>query len=238
MSFIPGMTGAIASMGPLLPPLLTSVSFVDYSASYGSSGVAWPAGAQEGDAVLLYDWCYVENDGGDPTYVLPSGFTQIQNLTGFSGEIDAPDQGKTRIIVSRRILDGTESLETDVIGMSGNREEAKIMLLFRGNVPITDVVPGSLNAYVNFGNPPAQSIVAAAVEPPVAIYAFHAKQSGTLSFTTNSPALTTIVPASNRILAGYRLYNSTPANHSIDADGGGSGSPLGINLVSGYLQFS
>jgi hypothetical protein len=238
MSFVPGMTGAIASMGPLLPPLLTSLSFEGYSASYGTSGVSWPVGAQEGDAVVLYDWCYVENNGGDPTYVLPAGFTQIQQGTGTSGEIDAPDQGKTRVIVSRRILDGTESLELDVTGMSGNREEAKIMLLFRGNVPITDIVAASLNTFVNFSNPPAQSILAAAGAVPLVPYAFMAKNVTTLAFTTNTPALTTIVPGGNKLIAGYRIYNSTPANHTVDGDGSGGGNAWGVNLVSGYLQFS
>lgn len=235
---MPGMTGAVAMTGQFTPIPLSEVALVDSTTSVDTATVALPTGHRIGDLALLYDWCYVENDGGDPASVVPSGFTSFQGGTGVSGEIDPPDQGKVRVLISYKILDGTEPAETSLTGMNGNRREAKIVKLFRGNVRIKSVTPKSLNTYITFGNPSEQTIAAAAGLAPLVAYAFHAKGNGTVGFTTNSPAFSEIVAAGTIALGGHRIYNSAPSNHAVDADGGGSGSPYGINLCSGYLEMA
>jgi hypothetical protein len=236
MSFVPGMTG-IASGGIRKERLpLTSVSKINHSLSFDTASIAWPTGIRAGDLAFLYDWSYVENDGGDAAFAMPTGFTAIVNATGLSGEVDTPDQGKTRVIVSYRILDGLENPESSLVGMIGNRSEGKILILFRGNVRIRSVVAQSLNAEILTAS--SRVITSASGAVPLIAWAFGAANSGTqLGFTVNSPAFSEIITNTVRMTSGYKIYTSAPASHTVDGFSG-SGDGYGGNLVSGYLELA
>lgn len=239
MSFVPGMTGLGSSnkAPPRLP--LTNVLKVNQSVSANTASLAWPTGIRAGDLALLYDWCFVENNGGLPSLVVPSGFTPFHQGTGTSGEIDGTDFGQTRVVISHRILDGSESEEEALTGMVGNRGEAKIMMLFRGNVRIRSVTSKSRNSYIDFGNPPAQTITASSGQVPLIAYGFTARNTATQSFITNSPAFSEIISAGYGAIGGYRIYTTSPVDHSVDGhSGSGDTETYGLNLFSGYLELA
>jgi hypothetical protein len=236
MSFVPGMTGLGSgiSQNERLP--LTSVSKINHSLSFGTASISWPTGIRAGDLAFLYDWSYVENDGGDPGFVMPTGFTSIVNAVGNSGEVDPPNQGRTRVIVSYRILDGLENPEGSLVGMSGNRDEGKILLLFRGNVRIRSVVAQSLNAEIQTAS--SRVIASASGGVPLITWAFGAANvSSQIGFSVNSPAFSEVINNTIHMTSGYKIYTSAPADHTVDGFTG-SGTGYGANLVSGYLELA
>jgi len=236
---IPGMTGAVAMTGELVPIPLSSVSVFATTTADESATIAWPTGHRRGDLALLYDVCWIENSGADPASVVPSGFGAIINQTGRSGEIG----GRTRIVLSYRILDGTEPSDGFITGMSGNRREPKILLLIRGNVGIRTVTAHHQNTYfpeIGSSNPPLQTVNVSGGTLPILIYAFHAKQTDAI-FTAQNPAfLGTVAASATRAIGGYRPYSAdgTPVNQEVDAQSGTGSDIYGVNLISGYLELA
>lgn len=240
MSFVPGMTGLGSANKAAVRAPLTSVIKFKHSVSANTDSVAWPTGIRAGDLALLYDWCYVLNDSNNPSLVVPQGFSSFHQGTGPSGELNAPSNfGRTRLNISYKILTGTEPEEVSLVGMSGNRGEAKVLMLFRGNVRIRSVTPKSMNTFIDFSNPPAQSITSSAAVTPAIVYGFTSRNVNGQTFTTNSPAFSEIVDAGYGSVGGYRIYNSAPVNHSVDGHSGAGGTDsYGIALASGYLELA
>ena len=59
--------------------------------------------------------------------------------------------------------------------------------------------------------------------------------SGSFSFSTASPAFDSVIgfdAGSPYMLLGYKIYNTSPANHSIDMNDQGTFN----NLLSGYVS--
>ncbi len=243
MSFIPGMTGAVSATGALTPLTLTSVEKFQHALSHQAAEVAYPTGHRKGDVVVLYDWKYVEDNGGNPSAVVPSGFTSLVNQTGNSGEVDPPDLGKTRVILSYRILDGSEEPAGLITGMgTGNRQVGKMALLFRGNIPIKSVTLKSLSVVVSTTGYDDKTITASTGTKPLVAFAFGAVNSSTqVGFIKNTPAFQETIGNANDMLCGYSCYplSSTPVNHVIDVftNVGGSNN-YGPNLVCGYLEMA
>lgn len=239
MSFIPGMTGAV-SMRDSIPPLLQTIEKIAHTLSFTDS-IAWPSGHQEGDLVLLFDWSYVENDGGFPNTAVPvPAFTQLVNQTGNSGEIDPPNQGKTRAQLFYRILDGTESgFITNL--MNGNRREGAIAFLFRGDLPITSVSMQESIVNVSISGFDEQEISSGSGAVPIIVYEFGAADvGGTLGWSVNTPPFDELVSNPGDMISGYKIYNrgDTPFDHTVDGFSvSGSSSPgYGPCWAMGYLQ--
>ncbi|MER8464177.1 hypothetical protein [Mesorhizobium sp. M1396] len=70
---------------------------------------------------------------------------------------------------------------------------------------------------------------------PLVVIGVAVGSGGTAVFSTASPAFDATQTAGSGapVIAGYKLYNASPANHTIDM------ADLGINvLASGYLRFT
>lgn len=109
--------------------------------------------------------------------------------------------------------------------------------VFRPSRAISSVVfsPSPWNSQTTASDPTAQSVLASGVAVPLVVLGFAAIAGGTAAFSTASPAFdATDLNSDSDSILGYKIYNSAPADHSIDmADLGDFN-----GLASGYLRVS
>lgn len=211
------MASAVFNSGPP-----TSFSLFA-SATSVSSTITWPASVVAGDVAVLVD--RAQSNTTAPTTVVPSGFSSVSDETLTAG-------GKGyRQIVSRKVLVGGES--GSITGMNGGDSNDKVLLVFRGDTAVTTMTVNSLNAQMTDSNPSAQTCTASGgVAPLIVIGAYGA--SGSIATRTMTPAKTGEVNSSNNLYLAYKLYNSSPANVSIDMGDDGNANCL----QSFYLTFT
>lgn len=183
---------------------LSSISL--FSSTFASAEtIAWPGGIQAGDVAILSDEAL---SVGTVTPVTPSGFTGIVSVGGASN--------KPLHMLSRKILDGTET--GSITGMNGGLGNGKLLRIFRGNKPIVSVTASSWNSEATDGDPSSQAVAAPSAAPAVVIGMAYGS-SGSETFSTASPAFdaTQAYGTGATSIGGYKIYNSAPAGHTIDA---------------------
>lgn len=224
MNFLPGwFPAAVAASGAAAP--LTELDFLTSASVADSTTITGPATIQAGDLLVISDVVYLKS--GTPTSVVPADFTAAQNFTGVNG----------RLILSYKIATGAEA-SASITGMTMNGTTlfgSKIMFVFRGNTPITTASDASGGAEGTTGNPAAQNVAASGGTPPLVILAAYATR-GAIDPRTFSPAKDgelqrTAINSVDHWLA-YRIYETAPANTSIDMDDEGGNNIL----VSRYIQ--
>ena len=198
---------------PIVPSdKFTTLSyFAEASASSGTTITA-PAGIKGGDLIVLLDYA-----GSAPDETLPSGFTQAVKTS----------DGSNCFIGSYRIANGSEG-GTSITGQSGFTV-AKIMFVFRGNFAISGVTSTSFTGQITSGNPSPINVTASGGTAPLVIFGSYLVGLGFgLSGVTFSPAQDGTVSITD-CEGRYKIYNSSPANTSIDqADSGG------INVLNAF----
>lgn len=192
------------------------------AAESSASTITWPAGVIGGDRdiAVLFD---AARSGSLPTEVIPSGFTKI---TG------ANNGSSSRGTVSYKILTGSES--GSLTGQNGSTQNAKGMVIFRASRAIVGVTLSTPNVAVNNGNPAAQNVVATG-EPAPLIVLGQAAADNAASFSTQTPAFgATVVTGGGNQIIGYTIYNTSPANQTVDMNDLGA-----FNfLTSFYVRFT
>ena len=204
---------------------LSELSFVASSTSTAST-ITLPAGIQAGDLIVIYDTA-ASNNSTVPTSVVPSGFTPALDQ-------DFASSLARRQIVSYKIADGSESSAVVSI-MSGTGASSTAALVFRGDAPISSVTPAGFTSQMTDGNPSAQVIPSGSgAVPLVAVAKWHVSGSGTaINPRTMSPSEDgeITIAGSSDYYVKYKIYNSSPADVTVDMDDEGS-----RNLLSsGYL---
>ena len=215
MSFLPGMTGPIAGA------VARTIEFVA-SASSTSSTIVIPASAEVGDVAALFD--FARASSGTPTDVIPTDWTGLVTDTDVAA-------GAGRLRCSYKVLVGGDPGAT-VTGMNSDAED-KVMLVFRPSFVIVSVTPSTWLAFVEASNPPSQNVSASGQVTPLIVLGCSVADVSTAAFNASTlPAFDGTAANSNSdMLAGYKIYNSGPANHVVDTDGG----PNKNGLASGYL---
>jgi hypothetical protein len=195
--------------------VLTSLTFVA-SAVSNANTITIPAGAQAGDLAVLFDKPVGTVSGSDP----PTNWTSILGAGGTNG-----------LAVSRKLLVGGDP-GASVTGITGSGNSNKVMFVFRPDAPITTVTASTWGQQITANNPTPQTVSASGQPTPLVVFGGAGVTSGTAAFSTASPAFdSTVANAAGLVIAGYKIYNSSPADHSIDMN------DLGNNaLVSGYLR--
>lgn len=223
MSFLPGMFPYIAQTGAAAP---TTLSFVTSAISTGDT-ITVPASAAAGDILVLFDYAW--NSSPVPTEVRPSGW----NLATPSFSQDA-GSNDARAVISY-VECGAGVPGTNVTGMTGTQIE-KIMLVFRPDNPVSAITPGGWSGDMISTNPAVQVVTASGQAVPLIVFGFAACRASTASFAVASPAFDATVSetSTNDAIAGYKIYNSSPADHSVDMGDLGNANAL----ASGYLRVS
>jgi hypothetical protein len=216
----------LIGFGAAPPAKLTAVSlFASATGSSGSAGnttVTVPAGVIAGDLLVFVD----SADAPTPaTGSVPAGFTLIRT----------DNVGGGAQIVSYKIAVGNEA-GTNIVGSTVSTQWRSCLFVFRGNVPIKTVTAAGVNGQATASDPTAQTITSGSGTPPlVAIADYRGTTPATRTFsraadgTISNPA-----PNAGITSASYKIYNSAPANISVDMTDEGL-----INILqSFYLALS
>jgi hypothetical protein len=185
-----------------------AVAFRASATSTGST-ITVPGTAQAGDwAVLLEMACdTVGVSRAVPSGWSDSGFDATFN-TGPSGTPQATWQASTKILTSGDI-------SASVTGLNGNTTNNKIMLVFSGATPLSGITFGSRSGAANNGDLASQAIAASGGAAPLVVVGFVGVNDAAATFSTASPSFDAQVSVGN-IRAGYKVYTSSPADHTID----------------------
>lgn len=195
------LRGAASVVGSLTP-----ITLFGSNNSVDNSAVSLPASTQAGDLAVMID---VARDSSAvlPTDVVPSGFTGIDelNILGTTG---------TRMRTSFKILAGGES---SITGMDSIADD-KVILVFRGGLSIGTATAGSLGKEATNNNPIAQVVAGSGQTTPLVIVGASYNFAAGGAFTGVSPAFDATVGSGsgNRLVTGYKIYNSSPADVSVD----------------------
>lgn len=206
------------------------LSYVD-AATSTSTSITAPGGIASGDFAVFMD---MARDNVTPSAVTPSGFTNVLNTSHFVATVGENDH---RFMVSYKVLTGSE---TTISGMSGDGsgDQFKGLFVYRPNKAITAVTPltgSSWGKEMTNSNPSSQSKTLVGLTAPVLYLGIAYNYNTVGEFSTASPAFdSSSLTAGSRIRFGRKLYNSAPANHTIDMNDLGSGN----GLFSGYFTFT
>lgn len=195
-------------MGLILNPYGFGMTIAQQAVATSSLSTITMPTVIAGDLAILFD--YTIADAGD---VLPTGFSTINNL------------GNTtqRLRGSYKICDGSESGAT-VTGCNGASGNSKVLYTFRGSKAITTATRSVVNTEnAGAGAPAAQTVLSGAGAAPLIIVgADGAVSAENLTGSTAFDGTQT----SNDLIVGYKIHNSSPANHTVDADDGGTNNLL------------
>jgi hypothetical protein len=209
--------GAAASAGAGSSPT-TSLSFRD-SATSTAATITTPGTTIAGDLIVLWD--FPSSSPSGPANILPSGYTQIATVAS----------GARRGSACYKIADSGDA-NAVVTGMDGALNDRKIMVVFAGDNPISSAVLASVNSESTAGDPVAQTITSSSGIVPLVVLGFYGTNTGTLDPRSFSPASTGEVANGTICYVNYKLYNSAPANITVNMEDEGSAN----TLVSCYIS--
>ena len=117
--------------------------------------------------------------------------------------------------------------------MNGTGSDDKVLLVFRGNKAASSLNVASVNSEATAGNPTSQTVTSSGGTPPLVVLGGYGADT-TLTPRTFSPAKDGEVNSSIYAYLAWKIYNSSPANVSIDMDDNG-----GANILqSCYIEMS
>ena len=182
------------------------------------------AGAiQENDVALFIDHCGATDP---PTAVTPSGFTNVINDSGEA-------EPGTRAMANWKKLAGSEGSVTGMNASTGgvNPDNNKIGLVFRPSRDFTTLtVSTPQTSGITDANPSSITVDPSADPLASVLIGVAGVYVGTATFSTASPAFDAEINISdNDLRVGYKIYNTSPASHSIDINDLGS-----CNWLAGF----
>lgn len=173
-----------------------------------------PGTLQAGDLILVWD--FAQNGTTTlPTTVVSSGFTQVDNINSVGNPI-FPQYG-TRQIISYKVAVGNE---TTIGGMTANQTKAMAYQIFRGDVPVTQVLVKDLQSSVFIESSVTRTIASAAGLAPCIVVSAYGNWTNeyrslpalsTSMSTYESSGVISITPSVGRDLM-MNIFNTTPVN--------------------------
>lgn len=136
------------------------LSFVDDNVSAAAT-VTVPAGAQEGDILILLDVGVAANATVPQT--IPSGFSSVidEEITFSVGPVSV----QVRAILSVKVCDSDDAGST-LTGINANSTEDKILAVFRGSKPFASVSGAATASEGTQSNPTAQVVGLTGAQKP------------------------------------------------------------------------
>lgn len=185
---------------------LTTITQVLSATSAGST-INFPGGILAGDMIVLLDAAI--QSGGSPAAVTPSGFTVISNQL-------ASASNALRTIVSYKLAVGTET--GALTGMNGSAQNSKLMYVFRGDIAATSLTLAGLTQQTTDANPTAQVVTASGGVAPLVVFGCYSC-GDPISPRTMTPAKDgELASASSDAYLAFKIYNSSPADVTVDMD--------------------
>jgi hypothetical protein len=207
------------------PP--TTLTFVGSTTS-STSSISLHGSAAAGDLAILIDAAWGDTE---PAEVNP----WTQSFLEYTA-IGASSRGK--FIINHRVLTAGDITAGSATGMNDDRD-VKIMLIFHPDNPITTVTPASWDGHVTSNAPSVATIASGSGAVPLVVIgmAVDGDTATAPAFSVASPAFDAQVTATGDVCGmrvGYKVYNSSPANHDVDMADAGAVNMLG----GGYLSVS
>jgi hypothetical protein len=192
------------------------------SATSNAATITGPASIVAGDIIVLLD--RAGNTGSVPGLVTPTGFTSINNVT---------DGSFYRQNLSYKVATGTEA-GASITGMSygGAGYTWKAMAVFRASGEVESVSVVDAAGESSGGNPTAQSVSAGSGITPLVVIGAYSTHYATVDPRTFSTTKDGEISPDVSLYLAYKIYNSSPADSSIDMDDEGTNNAL----QSCYIQ--
>lgn len=209
MNFAPGWFPGIAAAAKVVP--VTSLAFHASATATGTGTLTVPATVQAGDILCL-------KEKGSAVNAAPTDYTVLANTAG--------------IVISYKRATAADASATVPSGSSLVTATRRELLVFRGDVPANSITghdPAADNQAT--GNPAAQVVNASGGTPPLIVLASY-NSTGTVDPRSFTPAKDAEVNADTTSYFAYKIYNSSPADVTVDMDDEGSANML----ASGYIQ--
>ena len=201
------------------PPTLSTITVPGPVTTSTGSQVGYPSGYAIGDVMVLFD-----TSNQTASSPVPSGWTLISNVAGSAGSI--------RTIISYKII--TSFSDPAPTGMVATSTTRKLMVGFRGNIPITGVTATVRGEQATSSAPSNQSLVGVA-GPMVAIAAYGKTTSTTPTrgWSVGSPTEYSNVSTHGIFVKQLITNSGTPATTTI------SMTDAGVNTLQSFtLQFT
>ena len=192
------------------------------SLTAGGATLTIPSTVIYGDLLLIFDKAI--NSTGEPTTVIPSGFTQISY--GFNDV--------RKHIISYKIADNSDANRI-VSTLDGTATEGSGLFVFRPSSPISSIEILGLNEVQTDGDPSSQTLnISSEINPLIVIGAFGQQTSTSATFTPTQDGELSIL-TSNRFR--YKIYNTSPSNVTVDEGDGGLSNYLASFYIKGIWQW-
>jgi hypothetical protein len=193
-----------------------AVAFRASATSTGAS-ITIPVTAQAGDLAFLMQQ---SSDPSSVTEVIPSGWTANGSLN--TGSAGTP---ATRWTGCWKILESGDP-GASVTGADGGTADAKIMVVFSGANGLSAVTPADVEGVAGGPDPASQTITAGSGAVPLVVIGIAGVNDAAATFSTASPSFDAQLTAGN-LRVGYKVYTSSPADHTIDKGDEGQRNFLG-----------
>jgi hypothetical protein len=186
---------------------VTALTFVD---SDGTGNI--PGAALAGDIAVFCDF-----GGGSAVAGTPTGFTTAASVSS----------GTTAVgVISYKLLVSGDVGAAISGGISGALFRENALLVFRPDDTIDTVTVGSVDGYAGTGDPPDQVVSASGQATPLLVIGSNGTSTASAFDMTSSPAFGATLDVASRLRAGWSIYNTSPANHTVSATSGGGGKIL------------
>jgi hypothetical protein len=191
------------------------------SAVSNAPTITTPASVLTNDFGILVDIAY-NGTAATPSSVTPTNWTNRHDTSGAVGT------ARNRLMVSSKVLTTAEA-SGSITGMNDDNED-KVMLVFRPSRAIVSATFSTFNSQITSSDPSLQTVSALGQPSPLIVVGLCYALSSTAAFSTASPAFdATVATGTADLLVGYKVYNSSPADHSIDM------SDLGGNVLASFF---
>ena len=201
-----------------------ALSYIDSTTSSAATITASNS-IQRGDLLVLVQ----RGTGASVADVTPTGFTNIGSATLSTTDV---------ISAKYKIATGQENGQS-ITGVNAASVNRKFLLVFRGSGPLTSVTPADYAGEVTDGDPATQTINASGQTTPlVAIAAYNTAALGTIDPRTFTVGGSEASDGELSIGAGtfsyckYKIYNSSPADITVDMEDEGTKNGLQSFYIS------
>lgn len=170
-----------------------------------------PASATAGD-LCIFAQRMSDPSSPAPAKVIPTGFTEVVDTVGTADQ--------RRCTVSYKILVSADK-GVAVSGMTASTNRTILGVWRESSGAISSLTFSTPVAEATAGNPAAQAVSASNGTAPLIVFA-HYGSTGNISPNTFSPAEDGTITSGTIHDLLYKMYDSSPANHTVDMDDEGT----------------
>lgn len=205
--------GLIGSLGSKLSLQFVDVLSFSGTAAQSTLTITHPVAVRAGDVMILFHGTYDNDNDFINTY--PTSFTPI-----YTDAYLYTTETYMAIAVSARILPNLTNITTPVpVGTTADGHYY-FAIYYRPSAPVTTLTPSTPTNQNTTGDPTAQTVTVSSNTNPTLVFGSIQTTGTTPAFNTATPAFDNEVTANAvgiiRARVGYKLYNSSPQNHTID----------------------